>query len=166
MKLVPASEFSVEDWFSAYKVVYNAELAPLMGWDFPALGETPPSFTEFFDDWQSKSKAGNLFAWGVFDADGKFVGYTILHRTPAVPEWELGTAIADASKRRAGIGVRATLHALKYAFEELNAEWVWAISEVKNKEVESILERGGFRRFAHFYLMRHDDFEERWAGRI
>lgn len=165
MKLVPVTEFDVNQWVETYEAVFNPEMAQRMGWDYVALGESPPSFTEFYDDMRARISSGDMYSWGIYNSDDKMVGYNTLARTRDVPEWEIGTAVSDVGARNSGVGVRAHLEVLDFAFRSLQAEWVWAISEVQSPEVERILERGGYKRFAHFYLMHKDWYEARWGRR-
>lgn len=164
MKLLPVTEFDLGLWVDAYEAAFNPEMAQRMGWNYVELGETPPSFTEFYDEMVNRIASGDMYAWGILNSDEKLVGYMNLTRTPEVPEWEIGTAVSDVSARNRGYGTRAHRQVLTFAFEELGAEWVWAISEVKSPVVERMMERAGYKRFAHFYLMHKDWFLARWGS--
>lgn len=163
MKLIPATEFDLDMWAAAYAAAYNPEMATRMGWNYVELGVTPPSFLEFYDDWVERIQSGDQYAWGILDANDEFVGYMSLARTDKVPEWEIGTAVSDVGSRNRGLGVRAHRQVLDFAFNELNATWVWAISEVGSDFIMKMMERGGYERFAHFHVIHRDWFNERWG---
>lgn len=164
MELLPAGSFSVDEWAAAYKAAYSPEMSALLGNNWVARGVQPPSFVEFFDEAFSRITTGDMKVWGVLNSSKEFVGYVTLTRTPEVPQWELGVVIADVESRGTGIGIRAARNVVAEVFEDPEEEWVWAISEVKSEAVENIMERSGFKKFAHFYLLHRDWFEDKWGG--
>lgn len=166
MKLVPHGDLTRDEWVAVYAATYSPELTARMGNDWMGQGVVPPTFGQFFVEAQNMIKKKNLYLWAIVNGDGNVIGLMSLTRTPEVPEWELGTAVADPKFRERGYGVRAHRQILEFAFHDLEAEWVWAISEVRSETVEKLMERGGYRRFAHFYLMHRDWFVgSRWDRR-
>ena len=162
MKLVPVQDLTDEQWYHAYLTMFDRKLAYHMGVD-PALIANPPKLIEFYQNIMGVIEAGKFVGWGIIDKNGEYLGHTILDKTCG--EWEVGTVLADEELWSSGVGVRATLHALRHAFTELDTEWVVAFTQGKDPKVKDILLRGGFRPFMHFLVMHRDGWKERWGRR-
>ena len=161
MKIIPVTDFSDSDWYHAYKFVYDKETNEVMGTD-PANYTNPPTIVGFYEMTTQKVEQGILQAWLFFSKD-KPVGYVLLDKTKG--EWELGIAITDPDART-GIGVRAALHALKWAFEEKKLKWVTAFTQGRDLKVPQMMRRMGFEKLYHFWVMTPEAWESNWAGRL
>lgn len=162
MKLIHLADMTPELWFEAWEVMYSPYLGDHMGVD-PNLTASRPSLSDFYRNIMAAHEAGRFEAWAIVTEDG-FKGYTLLDKS--VGEWEVGSVLADPSDWNSGIGVRATLHALKWAFEEDESEWVVAFTQGKDPNVPRILRRGGFRPLFNYHVMDRDTWNARWAGRV
>ena len=134
-----------------------------MGTD-PALYMSPPSIVNFYEMTTQRVAQGTLQAWLFYSVKDEPVGYVLLDK--AKGEWELGIAISKVEERNKGLGVRATLHALKWAFEEAHVRWVTAFTQGKDLKVPQMIKRMGFEKLYHFWVMTPEVWEATWAGRI
>ena len=142
--------------------MFSLKLARHMGSD-PALMPPKPPLQAFYNDVMDRIEAGTLKVWAILRGD-EYVGHTILDKTNG--EWELGTVLADDSLWGSGIGVRSSLHALKWAFEIDGANWVMAFVNSRDPRVKDIVERGGFKPFMHFWLMTRETWDAKWRRRM
>jgi hypothetical protein len=159
---LPITEFSDRDWYDAYLIVYNKDLAFHMGVD-PKLLANPPSLTEFYDSINGAVKNGTGYGWAVKKGD-EYTGHVILDKTTGV--WEVGAVLKNPDNRHKGTGVRALMHALKWIFEEQDEEWAIAFTQGRDPKVHEMLIRGGFRPLMKFLIMDKRTWHERWAGRV
>ena len=134
-----------------------------MGGDPAALPPKPP-LLQFYSTIMDAVEAGQFMAWGIISPDDKYVGHTILDKSTG--EWEMGTVLVDESLWGSGIGVRAALTALKWAFEEDDAEWVISFVNSKDPRVERIVQKGGFRKLLHFWVMDKPTWDAKWRSRM
>lgn len=159
MRLVPLGELTDAHWFEAWRTVYDPALAMEVGTN-PQLIMTPPTLVEFYRNLTGAMEAGNFMGWGIIDGD-RYLGHAVMDRTGG--EWELGVVIPEQDDRHRGTGVRAALHALRWAFEDQGAEWVVAfVNHPHTDYVRDILTRGGFRKLMHFFVMDSATWDERW----
>lgn len=161
MKFVPLDEMTPAQWHSAWGVMFDQFLGDHMGVD-PALLAQKPTLEQFYDNIMAAHADHRFEAWAIVEGD-TYKGHTTLDRQ--VGEWEIGTVLADPADWNSGTGVRATLHALKWAFEEDGAEWVVAFTQGKDPNVTRILHRGGFRPLMHFHVMDRETWDARWRAR-
>lgn len=161
MKLVPASEFDLDLWVAAYAATYNPDLQYEMGLD----PETQVDFLTFYDDTMGKIRKGTLHGWAVFNGEGEFAAYQMLSLHPSFKEWEVISSVTDRKYVNSGIGIRSHIATVRFAFEELGAQWVWAISVNRVPSVVSLLERFGYVPFGHVHLLYKDWFARKWGGK-
>jgi hypothetical protein len=160
MTLTPIEELTDRQWYDAYMTVYDRDLAFEIGTD-PRLVMNPPTLVQFYENIMAAVNAGTFKAWAILDGD-RYRGHTILDKSGG--EWEVGTVIPLDADRSTGAGVRATLHALRWAFLEDESEWVTAfVNHPNTDQVRDFLIRGGFRKFMHFYVMDRSAWETRWG---
>jgi len=162
INFVPITDFTDKDWYEAYLVVYDKNLAYSMGVD-PKLIVNAPSLTEFYDNIMSSVNKGTAHGWGIKRGDD-YLGHTILDKSSGV--WEFGTVLKKEGERNKGIGARATFHAVKWIFEDQNEEWAIAFTRGKDPRVKEILLKAGFRPLMNFLIMDKRTWNERWAGRV
>ena len=163
MRMVPIQDFNDTDWYNAYQIVYHVETNEIMGTD-PEIYTHPPTIVGFYEVATQKVEQEKIQGWLFYDSEDVPTGYVVLDKTKG--EWELGIAIWDPEKRGTGIGVRATLHALKWAFEEKKLKWVTAFTQGTDLKVPQMIKRMGFEKLYHFWVMTPQIWDERWAGRI
>lgn len=162
MNFVPVQDFDDRMWYEAYLTVYNKDLAFHMGVD-PSLIANPPSLVEFYENITSKVENGTAMAWGV-TRKGEYQGHVILDKSTG--EWEIGTVLKNRDAWGSGMGVKATLHGLKWIFEDQGSEWAIAWTRGRDPKVPEMLKRGGFRPFMDFLVMDKPTWNERWHGRV
>lgn len=163
MKMIPMKEFTDELWYHAYKIFYDRDTNIIMGTD-PALYVTPPTIVEFYEVASQKANNGILHAWLFLTPDDTPIGYVVLDKSKG--EWELGIAIQDPEQRGKGYGVKAALRVLKFAFEELGVRWVTAFTQGTDLKVPKQIQRMGFEKLYHFWVMCPNIWERTWKGRI
>ena len=161
MKLVPLSEMTPPMWYTAWNAMYDGFLGDHMGVD-PVLLAQKPTLEQFYDNIMNAHQAGTFEAWAIMKG-GEYKGHTLLDKR--VGEWEVATVLIDPTDWGSGTGVRATLHALKHAFEVLKAEWVVAFTQGKDARVVENLHRGGFRPFMNFHVLDSGTWNARWRAR-
>lgn len=161
MKIIPMQEFDLEMWKAAHAAAFNPEFQHEMGFSDEAV---IPAF-EFYTTLVDRYNAGKFYAWAALNSDGEFVAYNMLSLHDEIGEWEIGTSVTDRKHLHSGAAVRLHLHALDFAFNELEVPWVWALSNNRIPEVMSILERGGYVPFGPLFLMHKDMYHKRWGGR-
>lgn len=161
MKLVPLDEMTPPMWFAAWNAMYDDFLGDHMGVD-PALLAQKPSLEAFYENIMTAHQAGQFEAWAIVKG-GVYKGHTLLDKR--VGEWEIATVLVDPDDWGSGTGVRATLHALKWAFETDEAEWVVAFTQGKDPRVVEILHRGGFRPLMNFHVLDSGTWNARWRAR-
>lgn len=159
MEYIRFEDLTDDQWAQAHKAFYSLELTREQGGTLP---DVIPSLQEFYNTTQDVIEAGNLVGWAIVD-DEKYLGHALLVRPQG--EWEVGVAVADKQDRGTGMGLRAALYALRYAFEELEAEHVVAFANNPNGVMRDILLRGGFKPLFHFLYITKEGWEERWARR-
>lgn len=162
MNFIPVQDFDDRLWYEAYLTVYNKDLAFHMGVD-PSLIANPPSLVQFYENINSKVEDGKAMAWAITRKD-EYQGHVILDKSTG--EWEIGTVLKDEKAWGSGMGVKATLHGLKWIFEEADAEWAIAWTRGRDPKVPDMLKRGGFRPFMDFLVMDKPTWNERWHGRV
>lgn len=160
--LVPIENLTDDQWRDAHDAFYSLKLARHMGTDAAQMPPKPDLLT-FYSKVMDGVERGVFRAWAIL-RDGKYVGHTILDKGSG--EWEMGTALVDEGLWSSGIGVKAALHAMRWAFEEDNADWVIAFTNGKDPRVKEIVEKGGFRRFAHFWIMPKETWDAKWRPRM
>lgn len=161
--LIHITEFTKHRlWDDVYATTFDPEIQSYMGVD-RARWENPISKNQFIANIDQLYRAGNLEQWAVMK-NGEYKGYVALLKAGADREWELGTVINDPELWDTGIGVRATLHVLRHAFNEMNLPWVTCFTQGLNTNVRSILIRGGFKPFMNMLIMSKDDYLNRWGG--
>lgn len=163
MELVHLRDLTDEQWHDVYQLMFDPRMAAQTGVN-PAFIENKPSLVDFYRNLTMAFKSEKFNGWAIM-RDGIFKGYTVLDKTQ-FGEWEVGTILLDPDDWGGGMGVRAALQALKWAFEKDNAEWVVAKVQNQDPKVERILQRGGFRAFSNILLMDKPTWNERWKGRI
>jgi RimJ/RimL family protein N-acetyltransferase len=161
VKFVPITELSDKHWYQAYLTMFNPKLARHMGVD-PLLIANPPSLVQFYQNLMNAHKEGRFMAWGIIRED-EYLGHTLLDKTCG--EWEIGTVLKDEKLWGSGLGVRATLRALKWAFEEQDIEWVVAFTQGRDPKVPDLLRRGGFRPLFNYHVMHRDVWKQKWGRR-
>ena len=162
MTLVPIENLSDTQWQEALEGFYSLKLHRQMGSD-PNYVPTKPDVLTFYNTVMDGVENGVYRAWAIL-RDGHYVGHTILDKSSG--EWEMGTALADESLWSSGYGVKAALHAMRWAFEEDGAGWVIAFTQGKDPRVKDMVERGGFKRFAHFWIMSSETWDAKWRPRM
>ena len=160
MKYVPLSELSDEHWYEAYLTVYDRKLAQYMGTD-PRFVVNPPSLVDFYNNITAHMQNGTFMGWAIVDDDENYLGHAILDKSTG--EWELGVVVPDESRRGTGIGIRAAIYAMNWAFENPECEWVIAYANHPSTDfMRKFLIRAGFRKMMNFYVIDRPTFEERW----
>lgn len=160
MKLIPIEEFNDAQWEDIHRVMYDLKLARHMGND---AGIEKPTLQAFYNNLMDGVEAGTFKAWGIFDGT-QYKGHTVLVKTDG--EWEMGTVLADEEMWSKGYGVKAALHAMRWAFEEDNAPWVVAFTNGRDPKVFDIVEKGGFKKLFHFWVMDRETWDARWRPRM
>lgn len=159
MTYIPLQDLTDEQWAQAHKAFYSLELIREMG---GAVPDRTLSLQEFYNWAHDEMEADKLHGWAIVD-DEEYLGHVLLVRPQG--EWEVGVAIVDKSLRGSGVGVRAGLYALRYAFEELEAEQVVAFANNPDSGVREMLLRMDFKPMFHFLYINHDAWEVRWSRR-
>lgn len=156
----PLAEMSDEEWAKAHEAFYSLKLTRKMG------GNTDyvvPPLQEFYNTMMDEIEAERLIGWAII-REGEYIGHTVLVKPHGA--WEVGTALASEDDWGSGVGVRATLHALRHAFEELGEKQVIAFAYGKDGEARRYLERGGFRPMMNFLVMPVEVWDARWRGKV
>lgn len=161
-QLVPIEQLTDEQWATAHDAFYSLRMARHMGTD-PAQMPPKPDLLTFYNMVMDNLEAGRFRAWVLFK-DGEYVGHTILDKGNG--EWEMGTALFDEDLWHTGIGVKATLHALRWAFEEDGSDWVIAFVNSRDPRVKEVVRKGGFKPFAHFWVMSKETWDAKWRPRM
>lgn len=160
---IPLTDMTDAQWHDAWDTMFNPKLAAHMGVN-PDIIANRPTLVQFFQNIMAAYDANKFRAWGIV-RDGEYLGHVVLDKS-AIGEWEVGTSVRNPENWNSGIGVRATLHALQWAFEEDGAEWVVAYTQGEDLNVPRILKRGGFRRLANLWVMDQRTWQDRWAKRL
>ena len=163
MLLVPQDEWSDTLWFEVKELIYDPALAEHLGVD-PSLVPAKPDLPTFYQNYSAAHANNRAHLWAMVGAEDKFLGYAGLNKL-VLGEWEISTIVADPRRRSSGLGFRAGLKTLKWAFEEDEAEWVFA-TVPPDHDVRSMAIRCGFRPFGSVVLMDRPAWNKRWAGRI
>lgn len=156
---VPLEEMTDSQWAASYTAFYSPELTEEMGGVVP---DTIIPLQDFYNKTMEQVERGLLKGWAIVD-DEAYLGHVLLVRPHG--EWEVGVALVGTETRGRGLGIRATLYALRVAFEELGAEQVVAFAHGSSGEAKGYLLRGGFRPFLNFLYMPKEVWLTRWAGR-
>lgn len=162
MRFVPLDEMTPEHWYLAWSTMYDPKTAEHVGVN-PAITAAKPPLEAFYTNIMAAFKSGSFRAWAILKGDD-FKGYTLLDKS-VLGEWEIVTVLPNPSDWRTTIGIRATQHALKWAFEEDGAGWVIAFTQGKDPSLTAQLHRGGFRPFAHFHILDRETWDARWRAR-
>jgi len=162
MKLVPLDEMTPEQWYRAWKTMFDPAMAEHVGIS-PEILAAKPHLEDFYSNIMGAYQQGRYRAWAIIGSGGDFKGYTLLDRT--VGEWEITTVLLDPQDWGRGLGARASLRAGRWAFEEDNAEWVVAFTQGKDPTVADQLKRGGFRPLMNFLVMDRATWNARWRAR-
>lgn len=149
-----------EQWAAAHAAFYSLKLHRVMGG--PTEYETP-TLQAFYNKMMDELEAKRIYAWAIL-RDEEYIGHTILvsHQN----EWEAGVALANEEDWGSGIGIRAILYALRFAFEELGLKQVIAFTNGADGKARDITIRGGFRPFFHFLMMPVEVWDAKWRGRV
>lgn len=161
MKIVPIQEFDKDLWVAAHAAAFNPEFRYEMGF----TPDSVVSLVEFYDELKAKMDAGNFYAWAALDNEDEFVAYNMLTKHPELGEWEIGTSVTSLKHKNRGVAARLHRYALSFAFTELEADWVWAVSSRRVPSVMRMMERAGYVPFGHLHLMHKDWFMNRWGGK-
>ena len=155
------TDFTDEDWYHAHHIMYDEDVNREMG--AQEVLQNPLTLVSFYEHSVRSYNRGILNGWLIF-SDDEPVGYVVLDKRNG--EWELGVAIQNKNNRNKGIGVRASLQAMQWAFEEDDSEWVTAYTQGTNTNVPKMMERMGFRRLYHLWVFDKATWNERWSGRV
>lgn len=161
MQLVPITDMSPPLWYEVWNAVFDPQMGDHIGAD-PRIVAMKPSLEVFYQNFMNAVASGNFMAWAIVK-DGRYRGHVTLEKSAG--EWEIGTVLVDPKDWNSGMGVRATLGGLKWAFEENGAEWVIAFTQGKDPKIPQYLHRGGFRPFMHFHVMDRATWDARWRAR-
>lgn len=156
----PLKELSDEEWAEAHKAFYSLKLTRKMGGSTDYV--TPP-LQEFYNAMMDEIEAERLIGWAII-RDGEYIGHTVLVNTPG--EWEIGVALANEEDWGSGVGIRAGLYALRFAFEELGAQQVIAFAYNPDGEARGYIERVGFRPMMNFLMMPVEVWNAKWKGKV
>ena len=162
MKLVPLDEMTPEQWYRAWSTMFNPQVAEHVGVN-PAIIAARPSLEDFYQNVMAVHRAGTFEAWAILRGE-EFRGYTLLDKS-AVGEWEIVTVLTDPADWGSGLGARATIKAVKWAFEVADSEWVVAFTQGRDPRVHENLVRGGFRPFANLLVLDRQTWDARWRAR-
>jgi RimJ/RimL family protein N-acetyltransferase len=155
------TEFTDEDWFNAHQIMYDQAVMDVMG--SQERIPNPPTLVTYYEYSIRAHERGALEGWLIYKGDEP-LGYVLLDSSNG--EWELGVAIRNASDRNRGVGIRAVLHALRWAFETKGVEWVTAFSLGTDTKVPRMLKKFGFRRLYHFWVLDKATWFDKWSGRL
>jgi RimJ/RimL family protein N-acetyltransferase len=161
MKFVPLDEMTPPLWYHAWNAMFDQDLGDHMGVNPEIIASKPP-LEVFYQRVMDSHAEGRFMAWAIVVGD-EFKGYTLFDKT--FGEWEIGTVLIDPKDWGSGLGARATLKALRWAFEEQDIEWVVAFTQGKDPKVAELLHRGGFRPFLHFHVLDKPTWHARWRAR-
>lgn len=157
---IPLEEMNDTQWAAMYAASYSPELIEVMGGTVP---DTVIPLQDFYNKAMDEVEQKQLVGWAIVD-DEAYLGHMFLVRPHS--EWEVGVALVDKETRGHGVGVRAGLYALRFAFEELGAEQVMAFTIAPDGKVKEYVTRMGFRPFLNFMYMPKEVWNDRWAGRV
>lgn len=161
MTLKHLKDFTDEDWYYAHQIMYDPDVMRVMG--ASEMQNNPLTLVSFYEHSIRSHARGILEGWLIIQHDER-VGYVVLDKRNG--EWELGVAIHKPELRGKGVGVKAALQAVKWAFEDDGAEWVTAFTQGTDPKVPRMIERMGFRRLYHIWVMDKATWDERWSGRV
>lgn len=162
MKLIHLNDLTFQHWQTALDTMFSPTLGEHMGVD-PNIIAHRPTLEQFYANIMDAHERNAFQAWGIIH-EGKLIGYTLLDKR--IGEWEIATVLSDSSLWGSSLGARATLHALQWAFEDDEAEWVVAFTQGKDPTVREMLERGGFRPLANMLVMDKATWQTRWKARM
>lgn len=146
-------------WAEAHKAYYSLELTREMGG--PTDYEVP-TLQSFYNMMMDAIDEGQMYGWTILK-DDEYAGHAALVKRET--EWEVGVAVVSQEDRGRGLGIRAGLHALRFAFEELGAKQIIAFAYNPNGIAKGMIERIGFRPFLNFLMLPIEVWEEKWARR-
>lgn len=146
-------------WADAHAGFYNLKVVREMGGEI----YTPLSLHEFYDETMTEIEEGRLVGWAIIKGD-EYLGHMMLVNKSG--EWEIGVAIIDEARWGSGVGIRAGLYALRFAFEELGTKQVIAFFQGRNPDTKEQFLRIGFRPFLNFLIMPVEVYDTKWRGRI
>lgn len=155
------SKFTDQDWYDAHRIMYDPDVNQVMG--AQEVINNPLTLVSFYEHSIRMYDRGLLQGWLIFSNDEP-KGYVVLDKRNG--EWELGVAIQKEQDRNAGLGVRAGLGAMKWAFEADGSEWVTAFTQGTDTNVPRMMERMGFRRLYHIWVFDKATWDARWSGRV
>lgn len=160
MSLIPIEDFTKHKlWEDVHRVTFSPELNFHQGTDVEKWSN-PPDLRTFITNISTLYNNGQLKSWGIL-VDGVYVGHSTLLRK-GEDVWEIGTVLADPDHWNKGYGVRATLHAMKWAFDN-GAAWVIAFTQGKDPRVNAMLKKGGFKTFLNMEIIDKETHLKRWA---
>lgn len=154
-----AQELSDTEWEQLYHGSYNLKVIREMGGD----GGDKPPLQDFYNEQMDRIEAGDLVAWAI-RKDDEHLGHIMLVKSSG--EWEIGVAIIDDERWGSGVGIRAGLYALGFAFEELGAQQVIAFSYGRDPNTKEQFMRIGFRPLSSFLYMPVEVYDTKWRGKI
>lgn len=155
----PLEELSDEEWGKAHEAFYSPELTAEMG----GIPQEPVPLQEFYNTTMDSIENGSLVAWAIIK-DDEYLGHMLLVNGSG--EWEIGVALVDENRWGSGVGIRAGLYALRFAFEELGAQQVIAFALGRNPNNKAQFERIGFRPFLNFLMMPIEVYDSKWRDRL
>ena len=160
MKLVPVERLSDQQWQAAWDMMYDLKLTRHIGTENP---QPKPPLQVFYNEMMDAVERGTLKAWGVVGEDGTYHGHTVLEKSTG--EWEMGTVLGNEELWGSGIGFRAAMYALRWAFDH-GAQWALAFVRSRDPRVAEMVEKVGFKKFMHFYVLSRETWDERWASKV
>lgn len=164
MKMVPLTELTDDQWYDIKELMFDPSMGSHMGTN-PQVLAAKPDLEDFYRMVKIAYETNRYNLWAITDSDGEFLGYVVLDKG-TFNEWEIGAVLADPDMWSSGVGVKATLRAMKWVFEEDNAEWLLAFTQGKDPRVRNMLIKGGFRPLSNSLVMDKPTWNDRWAGRL
>jgi RimJ/RimL family protein N-acetyltransferase len=163
LQLIHLRDLTDEQWSDVHRLMFDPRMAEHTGVSAELIA-AKPDLVSFYRNIMMAHKADRFQGWAIVRGDD-FLGHAILDKS-ALGEWELSCVLLDPDDWGTGIGVKAALHALNWAFEKDKTQWVYASVRNKDPKVRRILRKGGFREFSNILLMDAPTWESRWQGRV
>jgi RimJ/RimL family protein N-acetyltransferase len=114
-------------------------------WSWPPF-ETLGDAEKLLDDIRGLFRERRLFQWGIVERDGPVVGTcTLFQLDGRHRRCEIGFALARKAWGR-GVGSRAVVTALRFAFDSLGVHRVEADADPRNERCLHLLEKLSFKR--------------------
>lgn len=166
MRFKHINDMTPDEWAFVYSLMFDPDMMQHTGTDLRFLDLKPDLWT-YYQNVMRNFGAGTYNMWLIKDPQKRNAGYVVLDAS-VTGEYEVGTILADGlGNWRSGLGVRATLHAMKWVFEDADREWVYATTQGIDPSVRKMLIRGGYRPFGNVGLiMDKRTWKERWEGKV